>query len=252
MTLLSAIVLSKNEEKNITRCLTSLQWCDEIIVIDDNSSDKTKEIAEKLNAKVYEHPLQNDFSQQRQYGIDKANGDWILFVDADEEVSVSLQYEITNHLANQFNKYAGFYVRRVDEIWGKKINHGEVGNTEILRLAKRNSWQWNSKVHEFWKMKVKGETTTLKNPLYHYPHQNIASFLYKINFYSDLQSKEFLHNHKKIYSWQILIYPIGKFIMNYIFRFGFLDGIGGFVIATMMSFHSFLVRSKTWNYQKHT
>lgn len=175
-----------------------------------------------------------------------------FFVDADEEVSVSLQYEITNHLANQFNKYAGFYVRRVDEIWGEKINHGEVGNIEILRLAKRNSWQWNSKVHEFWKMKVKGETTTLKNPLYHYPHQSIASFLYKINFYSDLQSKEFLHNNKKIYLWQILIYPIGKFIMNYIFRFGFLDGIAGFVIATMMSFHSFLVRSKTWNYQKHT
>lgn len=79
MTLLSAIVLSKNEEKNISRCLTSLQWCDEIIVIDDNSSDKTKEIAEKLNAKVYEHPLENDFSQQRQYGIDKSNGDWIFF-----------------------------------------------------------------------------------------------------------------------------------------------------------------------------
>jgi len=94
---ISAIVLAKNEEKNIADCLKNLKWCDESIVIDDNSTDETVKIAEKNNAKVYSRSLDN-FSNQRNFGITKASGEWMLFVDADERVSGALAFEISKYL----------------------------------------------------------------------------------------------------------------------------------------------------------
>jgi len=153
----TAVVLTKNEEKNISRCLSSLSWCSDIVVIDDFSTDKTLEIVKKYNARVYVHALQKDFSAQRNFGLEKAKNDWVLFIDADEEISLSLQYEITNLLSQQFNPETGFYVKRVDEMWGRKLLHGEVGNCFLLRLAKKDAGKWVGKVHEVWKIKGKAD-----------------------------------------------------------------------------------------------
>src|SRR6266404_4468552 len=95
--MISAIILTKNEEENIAACLESLSWCDESIVIDDHSTDKTVDIAKKKGAQVFTRTMNNDFSDQRNYGLEKAQGDWILFIDADERVSSPLWYEIMQH-----------------------------------------------------------------------------------------------------------------------------------------------------------
>lgn len=242
--MISAVILTKNEEENIERSLQSLSWCDELLVIDDNSEDKTVEIAKKRGAKVYTRSLKGDFAAQRNYGLEKAKGDWVLFVDADEKVTSTLWYEIMQYTNNPINEYAGFYIKRIDNIWKKELKHGEIGNIKLLRLAKKDAGRWEGKVHEVWK--IKGKTLTLNNSLLHFPHASVAKFLKEINVYTDLRAEELFKKKRKVYWWSIILYPKAKFIVNYMFRGGFLDGMPGLVFALMMSFHSFLVRAKLW------
>lgn len=127
--MISVVILTKNEEENISDCIKSLSWCDEVIIVDDNSEDRTIEIAKKLNAKIFMRSIDNDFSTQRNFGISRARGNWVLFVDADERISDALAFEISN-IANQITdqalgKYNGFYVKRVDFMWGKKLRFGK-------------------------------------------------------------------------------------------------------------------------------
>ncbi len=242
--MISAVVLTKNEEKNIAECLAGLSWCDEVIVIDDNSTDKTQEIARKMNAQVFAHSLNNDFSQQRNFGLEKAKGEWVLFVDADERVSSALWYEIMAHTNDPVNKHAGFYLKRTDVLWGKELRHGEIGTIKLLRLAKKDAGSWHGKVHEAWK--IKGNTLVLNKPLLHYPHNTVETFLKEINFYTDLRAEELYKKKIKVFWWSIILYPKAKFLLNYILRRGYKDGLQGLVFALMMSFHSFLVRGKLW------
>ena len=161
---ISAVVLTRNEEKNIEDCLNSLKWCDEIVVIDDSSIDKTTEIAKKLGTKVFIHSLENDFSMQRNFGLQKAKSEWVLFIDADERVTDELQKEIVAVISeNKFNEY---YIPRKDTMWGVVLNHGETGNIKLLRLAKKNTGKWTGKVHEVWESD--GNSGVLKNYIIHY------------------------------------------------------------------------------------
>lgn len=242
--MISAVILTKNEEKNIGACLDSIAWCDEKIVVDDHSEDKTVEIAKKKGAKVFSRAMHNDFSDQRNFALSKAAGDWIFFIDADERVSSALWYEIMQHTSESIDDYSGFYVKRQDTMWGKVLHHGETGNVILLRLARKGAGKWEGNVHERWN--VKGKTTVLKNSLDHFPHSTVTEFLKEINFYTDLRAEE-LFKKKTNANWlSIIAYPKAKFILNYIFRGGFLDGLPGLVVAILMSFHSFLVRGKLW------
>jgi len=242
--MISAVVLAKNEEKNIKACLDNLSWCDEILVVDDNSQDKTEEIAKKTGAKVFKRLLGHNFSDQRNFGLEKAKGEWVLFVDADERVSPALWYEIMATTNDPRSNYAGFYFKRKDVMWGRELKYGETGNIVLLRLAKKDVGRWTGAVHEVWE--IKGKTLVLKNPLTHYPHQTVKEFLQEINYYTELRARE-LYKKKVSTSWvSILLYPKLKFFVNYFFKRGFLDGLPGLIFALMMSFHSFLVRGKLW------
>lgn len=246
--LLSAIVLTKNEEKNIEECLKSVKWCDEILVIDDNSTDKTVEFAKKAGAKVFSHPLNCDFSQQRNFSLQKAIGKWVLFVDADEQVSSSLRDEIQNSIKQPMvgkqSVIDGFYFKREDKMHGKILKHGETSKVRLLRLGKRGAGEWTRPVHETWN--IKGKTKELKAPLIHNPHPGISEFLEEINFYSTIRAKELYESKKKTNLFEIIFYPVGKFLKNYFISLGILDGLSGLIVAILMSFHSFLVRAKLY------
>lgn len=241
---ISAVVLAKNEEERILDCLKSLYFCEEILVIDDYSTDKTVELVSSLKNKkirMIHRLLGNDFSRQRNFGLREAKGEWVLFVDADEKVSEALAFEIPSTLPD---KYLGFYIRRRDVMWGKELKYGETGNIKFLRLAKKDAGEWEGAVHEEWK--IKGKVGELESPLLHYPHQTIKEFLQEINFYTSLRAKELYRRGVRSNFLSILLYPKGKFILNFILRRGFLDGVEGLIVALMMSFHSFLVRGKLW------
>lgn len=242
--MITAVVLSHNEEKNIADCLESLKWCDQILVIDDNSGDLTRELAEKEKAEVVSESLDGNFSKQRNLGLERARNEWVLYVDADERVPDSLRYEIQSVISDPMNPCSGFVVKRKDVMWGRQLRYGETGNAAFLRLAKRGVGKWEGLVHERWK--IKGKIRRLSNPLLHFPHPTIAEFLEKLNLYTDIRSKELYEKKVRASFFSIILHTKAKFIQNYFVKRGVLDGIPGLMSAILMSFHAFLVRGKLW------
>jgi glycosyltransferase involved in cell wall biosynthesis len=242
--MISAAILTKNEEANIEPCLKPLSFCDDIVVIDDYSGDKTAQIAMDLGARVYKRRLNGNFAEQRNFALRQARGKWVLFVDADERVSRSLASEIVQLCNNPTLPFNGYFLRRHDFLWGKKLSHGEIGALKLLRLGKKGEGSWARRVHEIWK--VKGETYTLTNPLLHYPHSTLREFLHDVNGMSSLDALAKKEEGTRASFIKIILWPPGKFFYNFVLRAGFLDGMAGFVVAIIMSFHSFLSWSKLW------
>lgn len=245
---ISAVILTKNEAAVISKCIGSLNFVDEIIVIDDYSQDSTARIAERLGAVVYKRTLNRDFSAQRNFGLGKTVGKWIIFLDADERITKALQHEIVQLTNNPIIDYSGFYIKRSDILWGRELKYGESGGIKLLRLARRDSGKWKRRVHEVWQ--VTGTKRVLKNPIKHSPHQSIKEFIKSVNHFSSIHSLANYEEGKKSWIAKVVVWPIAKFIYNYFFKKGFLDGARGFISALMMSFHSFLSWGKLWFLQR--
>jgi glycosyltransferase involved in cell wall biosynthesis len=255
---ISVVILTKNEEKNIERCLNSISFCDEIIIVDDFSTDNTdnqiskiKNQNDKLNIKIIKKHLIDDFSVQRNFGMSKAKNDWVLFVDADEEVTQELKNEIIgldSRLRGNDNNTNAYYLKRRDYFWKHELKFGEVKKVReqgIIRLVKKNSGKWTGKVHEEFNL-LSLRVGKLNGFINHYPHQTLKEFINDINNYSTIRAEELLNRKTKTDALEIIFFPFVKFIYNYFFNFGFFDGPAGFVYAFMMSFHSFLVRAKLY------
>ncbi len=267
--MITGIILSHNDESTIGKTLESLGWCDGLLVIDDDSSDNTREIAKKHHATVFLHSLGSDFASQRNFAISKAGGDWILFIDSDEVISRELADEIANLTQNVIPAKAGilashnagspiprsdrgsgmtecdgFFIKRRDYMWGRELKYGETAHVKLLRLAKKDAGLWERPIHEVWN--VKGNTGLLVHPILHYPHPNVAQFLDSINRYSSLNARYMYDHNVRSPWWTIVVNPLGKFLDNYIIKLGFLDGTAGMIVAIMMSFHSFLTRGKLY------
>ena len=240
--MISAVVLTKNEEEQIEKCLKTLAFCGEIIVIDDFSTDKTAELAKKYTQKIYQRRLNDNFASQRNFGLDKAKGNWIFFVDADERVPKELQNEILK--AAKTKKYNGFYLKRKDFNWGRWLKHGETATVKLLRLAKKGKGEWQNPIHEVWQ--IKPPIGELKNPLHHYSHTTVSETIKRIDRYSSIRAKMLYQEGKRTNAFEILAFPVGKFLLNYFLRLGFLDGKAGYLMATFMSIHSFLVKAKLY------
>ena len=245
---LSCVILTKNEESDLERCLKSVSFADEIVIVDDDSKDKTLEIAGKYNCRIYKKKLEDDFSKQRNFGLSKTKGKWVLFIDPDEEASNQLKNEIIQVVSNPFNTKSAYFLKRKDFLFGKKLNFGEWGKIKLLRRARKDSGKWERKVHEVWK--TEGEKDVLKSELFHYSHKNLREFISKINYFSSLHAKANSSEDKKSNVFKIIFFPFLKFLNNWILKGGYKDGNHGFVISLIMSFHSFLSWSKLWLKEK--
>jgi len=188
-----------------------------------------------------------DFSSQRNYALTKSKKEWVMFIDADERVPEPLRNEIVSVISDN-KEILGYRLKRIDNIWGKELRHGETGNSKFVRLAKKNSGEWVNTVHEEWR--VKGKIKDLNNVLFHFPHQKFEEFLKEINTYTSIRAQELFDNGARASFISIIAYTKGKFIANYFIKLGFLDGIPGLISALTMAFHSFLVRGKLWTISK--
>lgn len=245
---ISAVVLTHNEADNIKRCLESLLWCDEILLL-DNSTDETVALAKKIVPvkKLHIHTTaETDFSALRNLGLNLATSDWVLFIDADEEVSDALHNEIRNAVFN--SSVSAFSIERHDFFLGRWLEHGEA-RQRLVKLGKKSAGVWQRRVHEKWLVE---STAHLKSPLYHYPHPSVGEFLDRINRWTDMDAQQFFDQGKRSSFIRILAYPLAKFMRNYFFKMGFLDGMPGLIMAIMMSFHSFLTRAKLYFLEKKT
>ncbi len=245
--MITAVILTKNEENNIVDCLESVLFCDKTLVLDDESTDNTVRLAELKGAKVIKKSLGMDFSHQRNFALSHVKSGWVLFLDADERITKELREEIVGR-ALLHGKTDGYFIQRKDKLFGKVLNHGEVGNKFFLRFAKYNAGKWEGKVHEVWK--VEGKTGKLSNFIIHEPHKTIKEFLSEINFYTTLRAEELSYKNVKSSAFSILLYANLKFIKVYFLKLGILDGMPGLQLSLMMSFHSFLTRAKLYLLQK--
>ena len=247
---ISLNLITKNESQNLEKNFTWLNKCpaiNEVICIDDNSTDNTIQVFKTLGKNnpntsfsIHQNPLNKDFSRQRQLALQKSKNDWILWLDADEVPRQQL-IDFLNNLKPSHHNYS---FKRKDIFLGKELKYGETNNQNFIRLFNKNYGKYNHPVHEIWKTTEEIKDTNLE--IIHHSHNNMTSFLRKINFYTDIRAQELYNQHKKSDLFQIIFYPLAKFVQNYFLRLGFLDGVPGIILALSMSLHSFLVRAKLW------
>lgn len=198
-----------------------------------------------LTVLTLDTPDIKDFALERNKMLSSAKTDWALFLDSDEVLSPDLEQELKETLASKSAQYYSAYqIRRQDTFLNQVLRHGETGHAYFVRLAKRDWGHWEGVVHEKWQ--GSGLVGTLKNPIIHNPHSTLSVFVDKINNYSSLAAKERHMAGQHSSFFHITAYPLAKFVQNYFFRLGFLDGVPGLTHALMMSWHSYLTHTKNY------
>ena len=234
---ISAILITLNEQKNIARCLESVSFCNEIIVIDSGSSDKTVEIAESFGAKVHLNSNWRGYGIQKSIALDLASSNWVLSIDADEVISPELKLEILEAIDQDVTN--GFWVSRLSNFLGHWMRHGGWYPDLVLRLAKKNECQFDlAPIHE--KMVVNGPTGYLQGTLFHYSCPAIDQVLAKQARYALDSARKKSGPRGSGYSVaSAMCRSMFKFIQLYILRLGFLDGTPGLLAAISKSQETF-------------
>lgn len=239
--MLSVTIITLNEEKNLPRALESVRWADEILVVDSGSTDKTVEIARKLGARVIHNPWPG-YGKQKNFAQDHVTQDWVLNIDADEEISPELADEIQQSLADvrtgKVDAKAFTFPRKTFYL-GRWIQHGGWYPNYLVRLADRRFSRWTEPaVHEA--LEVDGSIGTLKCPLHHYTFSSIRDqILTNLNF-SHLGYMDLLRKGQRASLAKLIFKPVGKFIETYLFKRGFMDGLPGFIISVNAAHSMFL------------
>lgn len=238
---ITALILAKNEEKNLPRCLEAVAWVDEIIVIDDQSTDKTVVLAEKAGAKIYQRRL-DDFASQRNFALAKVTTEWVLLVDPDETVPQELQKEIFK--AIKLKGFAGFYFPRKNIIFGQWIEHSGWFPDHQLHFFRTKKGMYVGKVHE--QVEVKGKVGYLKTPLIHENNQSITQYLEKLIHYTELEAEKQMKAGYQ-FSWPDLIQkPLDEFLRRFFAEEGYKDGIHGLALSFLQTFSQLVVYLRIW------
>ncbi len=227
---ISAVIITFNEERNIARCINSLQGIvDEIVVVDSFSTDKTKEIAEKLGARFIEHAFQGHI-EQKNYALDQASNEFILSLDADEEVSEKLKTSLLK--AKENSTVSCFTMNRLSNYCGHWIRHGSWYPDTKLRLFDRRKVRWSGiNPHDKASPIESEKTLHLEGDLYHYSYYTIEEHVRKLNYFSEIAAQAYFKRNKKATWFDLHIRSGFAFFRDFILRKGFLDGYYGWVIA---------------------
>lgn len=239
---ITALAITLNEEQNIERYIKSLHFADEIIIVDSFSNDKTVEIAESLNVKVIQNKFV-DFSSQRNFAINQASNDWILFFDLDEYVTDDLRNEIIENISTPNGKVA-FFIKRQFNFLGKKINFGGWQNDKAARVFNKKYCKFEGLVHE--SLKIDGQFGKLKHKLNHESYNSFDLYNAKLNLYSKLQAEKLYAKKLKPNAYHFLFRPFYRFTWQYVYRLGFLDGKEGFILAYVHGFAVFKRYLQLW------
>jgi len=240
----SAVLVCCDEEENVERCLQSLAWADEIIVVDSFSQDRTVELCRKYTNSIFQREW-SGMVQQRAYAVSLARKEWVFAIDADEVVTETLRDEVLRRLSEDKNEKSGYYIKRHSFYLGRWINHGGWYPDFKLRLFRKDkAYVGGENPHD--KCFVQGRTAKLKGEMIHYPYKNISRQLRTIDTYSDIVSEKLFKEKSAFPLVKMYIKPPVKFLETYIYKFGFLDGLPGFVITILSSYYVFMKYAKLW------
>lgn len=242
--MISAIIIAKNSEKEIVDSIKSLSFCDEVIVVDNGSKDKTKKIASNLNAKVFEYES-HDFSDIRNFGMKVAQDDWLLYVDVDERVSKELAEEIKSKLKN--SRFSAFKLKRKNFYFE---NYEWPYVEKLERLFKKDALKgWYGKLHE--SPQIEGKVGELNGYLLHYAHSDLSSMLNKTIEWSRIEAEtRFNMDHPKMTWWRFPRIMLTAFLDSYIRQGGYKIGVPGLIESIYQAFSAFVTYSRLWEMQQ--
>ena len=240
----SVCIITYNEEQNIRRCLESVKWADEIVVVDSKSTDRTVDICREYTDKI----ILRDFPghiEQKNFALDQAIHNWVFCIDADEEVTPHLQDEITNVLEDSYPGKTGFYVSRKTEYLGEWVTYGRWYPDYKLRLFDRRYGRWGGEnPHD--RVEVKGETGRTKGELLHRTYRDLSHHLQVINKYTTIAATQKYSKRVKFPMLNAIFSSMFYFVDSYIIKRGIFHGYRGLILSTMGSYYVFLKYAKLW------
>ncbi|MBF0121025.1 MAG: glycosyltransferase family 2 protein [Desulfobacterales bacterium] len=239
---LTVAIIAKNEADRISTLLKSASFADEILVIDSGSTDGTQELCKNLGAHVIFNEWQG-YAAQKQFAMEQASSEWVLSLDADEEISEELAKEIKNAITYAKEDVSAFSMPRLSKYLGQWIRHGGWYPDRKVRLIRREKGKWEGTIHE--KLIVDGKTEKLYAPIFHYTYRGIKDQLVTINSFTEIFAENMGPKSGFWVFWG-LIRAFIKFFECYIYKLGILDGIAGFIIAVNSSWAVFLRYAKAW------
>lgn len=243
---ITAIIIAKNEAELIPLCLSGLSWADEIILIDNNSSDETVSLAKKSGAKVFT-VSSKDFSVLRTAGLHHAQGTWVLYIDADERVTPALKQEILSIIAAEKDAHiTGYYVQR-NNIY---LGHPWPMRDKMQRLFLKSALKgWHGKLHE--SAEIEGSYGTLTEPLLHYTHRSLEQMAAKTNEWSEVEADLRLQaNHPPVVWWRLIRVFVTGFIATFIAQQGWKAGTVGWIESMYQGFSYVVTYAKLWEKQQ--
>jgi glycosyltransferase involved in cell wall biosynthesis len=241
---ISVIVTTWNEERNIGRCLDSLQGFGEILLVDSYSTDRTLEIAGRYSVRVLSHAYESA-AEQKNWALGQVRHDWVLILDADEVLTPELRREL-QELAEPPGS-AGYWIRRDSEYLGHPIRHCGWQRDRVLRFFRRDRGAYEAKeVHE--EIILDGPAGAFTGRLRHYPYPTLAQHFQKIDAYTTRGAHDFVRRGGRLPLVRMLVHPPFRFLRMYVLQGGFLDGAAGFVLC-LLSAHSVRLKyAKAWEY----
>lgn len=243
---LTLAIITLNEEENIRRCIESVPFASEVVVVDSGSQDKTVEIAQSLGAKVITFPWQG-FGKQKHLAAHEATNDWVLSLDADEALSLELQAEIRQKFVN-LDELSAYQLPRVSFHLGRWIRHGGWYPDYQTRLFNKRHSRWNEEpIHE---QVLSPQKALLENDLKHWVFKNKSHQVITNDRYSSLHAETEFNNGKRFHVFKLIFRPWWKFVENYFLKLGFLDGLPGFIIAVSSAYSMFLRYCKVWEIEQ--
>lgn len=244
---ITTTIIAFDEEDKIDKVIGSARKASDeiVVVVDSRSTDKTASRAAELGAKVYVRDFDN-FSAQKNFVTSKASGDWILSLDADEEITDELAQEIKQVVSE--NKYDGFLIPRRNFILGREIKQTRWAPDKHIWLWKKGKGRWQGRIHE--ELIVSGKIGELKNAKIHNSYKTISEFLDMVNSYTEFEAEEKIRKGEKFNLIKAFCEPVYVFLLRYIYKKGFLDGWQGFILSYLMGIYSLTTWVKVWEKQK--
>jgi glycosyltransferase involved in cell wall biosynthesis len=241
---ITATIITLNEERNIARAIESLRCCDEILILDSGSVDRTVELAEKLGARVIEAGWRG-FAGQKNWAAEQAAHDWILSLDADEALSESLEAEVLT-LKKNGPRYDGYTMPRLACYLGRWILHSGWYPDRKVRLYDRRKAKWvGDFVHE--SVHVNGKVGHLESNILHFTCESLSEHVKTMDRYTTLAAQELAARQVKVPLWRLIVDPFWTFSKTYFVQRGFQDGLEGLIISYMAAFYTFLKYAKARN-----
>lgn len=240
---ISVYVLTYNNIRTIERCLKSLSWAEELVIVDSFSTDGTFEICKQYTDKVYQVSFKGH-REQYQYAADLTSCNWIMFVDADEEIPLELVEEIKGELNGEGASFDGFFIYRRTYYLGRWIRYGGWYPDGEVRLYKRDKGRWEGGLHA--KVVVEGRIKKLKNQYLHYTYEDISDQIKTIDRYSKIAAEDLQKSGQAFSLIKLLLHPPLRFVKEYLLKLGFIDGLPGLIIAVSTMYYVFIKYAKLW------